>query len=261
MRRFIVLAVVAALAPESSLADRLKVSLSSGYNPTALKSEFNRGTALQFEFNDGRPLLAGSFDSRGLGSLGIGWIASSTDFDRDAQRYPMLMIFGSRDETPGLELKFHEEWFSPGQPIVRPSKLARTVFITEAGVVTQAGHGPKIRVTQGLVTAQRRHPSRSQGLEWIWEYTRDHRGESPRGAVAGSNLRSARPSTRKEQWFFVTRELGIGIVRLQIGATYKTVYRSNPGSRWRGLSLNSVSSTTQEPVLMGRVAYEIRRWN
>ncbi|HKQ57625.1 MAG TPA: hypothetical protein VJY35_07130 [Candidatus Eisenbacteria bacterium] len=246
-------------------ADSESFTLSTGYNETSFSSEFNRGTALQARISRGDALFAGSFDSHGQTSLGMGYINARQDMDRDIDRYPMVTFFARPGEGSGVAFELHQDWYWRGRPSQNPGKYL-TLFHTQAGVVCQEGELPKVRVTQRFVSSQRRFPARTQGVEWVWEFRQDYPTEYI--TLGGQDLQSAvsRRSMRLEHWAFFSRELGFGVLNLSVGATHKSVFRQPSTTAATTPGLEGAVATpetpvrTRIPVLMGRVAFTIRRW-
>lgn len=262
MRHLSSLMALAALwLPDIALADRRAFTISTGYNETALTSEFNRGTVLQSQISRGPLLYVGSIDSRGLASIGLGRIASGQDVYYHTAFYPVLTAFARQGQGPGIALDIHYDWYDLGNPTRSPGKFL-TLFQTTAGVVCQDGELSKVRVTQRFVSSERRLPGRSQGLEWVLEFRQDYPTDFTRVGDRGAMHVFARHNMRQEQWAFFTRELGFGVVRLNVGATHKTVFRETDSSAPLSEQLmgRTTSGQTRNPVLMVRIAYDVRRW-
>ena len=263
MRRLSLFAVIAALAPVATgHADSQSYTLSTGYNETALTSDFNRGTVFQTRIARGRQLYSGSIDSRGLASIGVGRITSSQDVDCNTSRYPVLTVFGRSGEASGFALDLHQDWYWRGTPTQTPRKHL-TMFQTQGGIICQKGVAPKVRVTHRFVTTQRRFPGRSQGVEWVWEFRRDYPATFSRAGDVGELTAVVRRSMRAESWAFFSREVGFGVLRVNLGATYKLVAR--PVADPSATTLDQIarlpnSETRRDPVFMARLSYEIRRW-
>ncbi|MBI4090213.1 MAG: hypothetical protein HY421_02305 [Candidatus Kerfeldbacteria bacterium] len=268
MRRFIVVAVLTVVvAAEPGLANRHQFSLSTGYNGTALQSEFNRGTEARAEIWLGRYLYAGAFDSRGLVSFGIGRAVLQSDSQVEGARYPMLTVFGQSDGPSGLELKLHNQWYWRTDPSSQINKWITPLFETEAGVAWQRGLAPKVRVSNRFSVHRSRYPGRSQGIEWVWEFRNDFPVVSSGSADRSPTRQFDRQTMRHEQWVFASRELGVGVFRIHIGATHKTVFRTNADlgdttrMSVRRLRHRSGSWKERVAVLMLRVEYLIWRWS
>lgn len=265
MRRLSLFLVCAALLPAaSSHADSQSFTLSAGYNETALTSDLNRGTLFEAQLAHGRQLFVGSMDSRGLASIGIGRIASVHDIDTYTNRYPVLTVFGRAGEGSGIALDLHQDWFWRGTPSPSPNKFT-TMFQTQGGIVLQDGEAPKVRVTHRFVTSQRRFPGRQQGVEWVWEFRKDYPAYYSRSVDQRVPTPMIRRSMRNENWAFFSREVGFGVARVSIGATYRQIPRTqtaeDPSASPVERALRRPSTgTTRIPVLMVRLAYEFRRW-
>jgi len=265
VRRLSLFLVSAALFPAtSSHADSQSFTLSAGYNETALTSDLSRGTLFEAQVARGRQLLVGSMDSRGLASIGIGRIASVHDVDTYTSRYPVLTVFGRAGEGSGVALDLHQDWYWRGTPSAAPNKYI-TMFQTQGGIVLQRGEAPKVRVTHRFVTSQRRFPGRQQGVEWVWEFRKDYPAYYSRSADRSEMTSLQRRSMRAENWAFFSREVGFGVARVNIGATYRQVPRTqtaeDPSASPVERALRRPSTgTTHIPVLMVRLAYEFRRW-
>jgi hypothetical protein len=265
VRRLSLFLVSAAFFPAaSSHADSQSFTLSAGYNETALTSELNRGTVFQAQIARGRQLFRGSMDSRGLASIGIGRIANIHDADTYTSRYPVLTVFGRAGEGSGIALDLHQDWFWRGTPSRAPGKHT-TMFQTQGGIVLQDGEAPKVRVTHRFVSSQRRFPGRTQGVEWVWEFRKDYPAYYSRSADRGELTPMLRWSMRAENWAFFSREMGFGVARVNIGATYRHVPRTptaeDPSASPMEQALRRPGTGTQRiPVLMVRLAYEFRRW-
>ena len=265
MRRLLLMASVATLAaPAGARADRQEITLSTGYNETALTSEVNRSTGVQGLMARGHGLYLGSVDSHGLTSLGIGVVSSSPDADCHINRYPILTFFAKPHGATGMSMALHQEWYWRGRPSPVPSRYL-TLFQTEGGVTWQNGVLPKVRVTHRFETVERRHPGRSQGVEWVWEFRSDF-PTMVSGSADGSGFNEmVRRSMRYENWAFFSRECGPGVVKLNVGATHRTKFRSPgdvdaTGTSFAQLVQRSGNGPTRVPVLMVRMAYTIRRW-
>lgn len=266
MRRIpLFLVLAAALAPVATgHADSQSFTLSTGYNETALTSDLNRGTVFQAQVARGHRLFVGSMDSRGLASIGIGRIAFSHDVDCHTSRYPVLTVFGRAGEGSGVALDLHQDWYWRGTPSRTPGKHV-TMFQTQGGIILQDGEAPKVRVTHRFVTSQRRFPARTQGVEWVWEFRKDYPAYYSRTADRSEMTPMLRRSMRAENWAFFSREVGFGVARVNVGATYKTVARAVTAEDPSATPLERVTrrpgtGTTRIPVLMVRLAYEFRRW-
>lgn len=252
------LPLIALVTVDNADADSRSFTLSAGYNETALASELRPSTLLQAQVARGHLLYAGSIDSRGLGSLGIGIISSNTDVDTRSNRYPVLTFFARPGDRPGMAFDLHQDWYMRATPTPTPDKHV-TMFQTQGGVMFQEGQAPKVRVEQRFVTSERRRPARSQGVEWVWEFRRDFPA-----VYSPVNSRSemtplTRRSMRFENWIFFTREAGPGVVRLNLGATYKTVPESEQSST-SGSETPTGGQYRRVPILMFRVGFEVRRW-
>lgn len=250
-------AMAACCLPAIAHADSHSFTLSTGYNETALTGEFNRGTVLQSEINRGSMLYAGSVDSRGLASFGLGRIVTGQDPYYHTSLYPMVTAFARAGEGSGIALDLNQDWYILSDPSSTPGRYL-TLFQTRAGIVWQDGEQAKVRVTQRFVSTERKQPGRSQGIEWILEFRQDYPADFMRYGSRGALTPINRRSMRQEQWAFFTRELGFGIARLSVGATYKTVFREVEGGQVTALRRNSTQS--QVPVLMARFAYQFKRW-
>lgn len=265
MRRLAWLPVLAVLLPAADAeADSQSFTLSTGYNETALTSEVNRGTVLDAQIARGRRLLVGSLDSRGLVSLGLGRISTAHDIDCNTSRYVVATVFGRAGQGSGLAVDLHQDWYWRGTPTQTPGKHV-TMFQTQGGLVFQDGEPPKVRVTHRLVTSQRRFPSRTQGVEWVWEFREDYPAYYSRPIGSGEMTAMARRSMRAENWVFFSREMGFGVVRVNVGATHKTVVRNGTTDAQAAAALDrfprpAASGTRRVPVLMVRLAYTIQRW-
>lgn len=265
MRRISLVFGIAALLPAASArADSQSFTISTGYNESALTTGLNRGTGLQARVARGRQLFTGSIDSRGLASVGIGRIAASQDDDVFTSRYPVLTVFGRSGEGSGFALDLHQDWFWRGTPRQNPGKHV-TMFQTQGSIICQVGEAPKVRVTHRFVTTPRRHPGRSQGVEWVWEFHRDYPATYQRSADRGEMSPLLRRSMRAENWTFFSRELGVGVARVSIGATHKTVTREPAAVDPNAPAIEQATASTDAgtrrvPVLMFRLAYEVRRW-
>ncbi|MGH7731638.1 MAG: hypothetical protein ACRENJ_10365, partial [Candidatus Eiseniibacteriota bacterium] len=195
--------------------------------------------------------------------FGLGRIGSAHDIDCNTTRYPVITIFGRAGEGSGLALDLHQDWYWRGTPTRAPGKHV-TMFQTQGGLIFQDGQPPKVRVTHRFVTSQRRFPSRTQGVEWVWEFRQGYPAYFTRALDQGQMTPMSRRSMRAENWAFFSRELGIGVVRVNVGATHKTVPRTvvsgdaaTPVDR---IARQPGSGTKQVPVLLIRLAYEIHRW-
>ncbi len=265
MRRLQLFLVLATLPPVATgHADSQSFTLSTGYNESALTPNLNRGTAFQAQVARGHRLFVGSLDSRGLASFGLGRIASTHDIDCQTNRYPVITVFARAGEGSGLALDLHQDWYWRGTPTRTPGKHV-TMFQTQGGISFQDGQAPKVRVTHRFVTAQRRFPGRTQGVEWVWEFRRDYPAYYSRASNRGEMTAMVRRSLRAENWAFFSRELGVGVVRVNVGATYKTVERAvtaeDPSATpLERITQRSSAGTTRVPILMVRLAYEFRRW-
>jgi len=258
------LALAALLPVDIGHADSQSFTVSTGHNATALTSGFNRGTELQARVARGSRLYVGSIDSRGLASLGLGWIASSQDPDFHNSRYPVITVFGRSGERSGIAFDLHHDWFWRVAPSRTPGKHV-TMFQTQGGVVCRGGLAPKVRVTHRLVSTSRRRPARSQGVEWVWEFHPDYPATYSRTQGRGEMTALQRQSMRMENWVFFTRELGFGVIRVNIGATHKTVTQDvstdePPKTPIEEYIRSSGPTTSRVPVLLFRLGYEIRRW-
>ena len=253
----------ALLTAKAAHADSQSFTLSAGYNETALTSDFNRGTVFQAQIIRGRRLFRGSLDSRGLASFGLGRIGTVEDVDCHTNRYPVVTVFGRAGEGSGLALDLHQDWYWRGAPASSPGKHV-TMFQTQAGLLFQDGRSPKVRVTHRFVSSQRRLPARTQGVEWVWEFRQGYPAYYTRGLDRGEMTPMVRRSMRAENWIFFSRELGVGIVRANLGATHKTVPRTtfagDATTTNDQVIRRTTSGTKQVPVLMVRLAYEVRRW-
>ena len=265
MRPVALFLILAALAPVArGHADSESFTLSTGYNESALTPELNRGTGFQTRITRGRRLYAGSVDSRGLASIGMGLIVSSQDIDCNTSRYPMITVFGRPGSGSGFALDLHQDWYWRGTPTPAPGKHV-TMFQTQGSIVCQDGEAPKVRVTHRFVTSARRFPGRTQGVEWVWEFRRDYPASYSRSADRSETAALVRRSMRAESWAFFSREVGFGILRVNVGATHKTVARTDTPD---DASLTPLERTTNPsgpgsrriPVVMLRLAYEIKRW-
>ncbi len=265
MRRLFGMASLAAIvATDICHADPRSFTLSSGYNETALTSDLNRSTALQTHITHGRQLYLASIDNHGLASIGVGRISSAPDFTCHTDRYPVLTVFAQPRRLPGLALTLHQEWYWRGRPTRAPAKYL-TVFRTEGGVVCQDGELPKVRVAHRFESSQRRFPGRSQGVEWVWEFRRDFPTAVSPVVDRGGMTEMVRRTMRYENWAFFSRECGPGVLRLNVGATHKTVFRpvSEPGPSAQSFTQvmrRSGTGQTRIPVVMVRFAYTVRRW-
>ncbi len=265
MRRLASFLVLAALpAVTVAHADSQSFTVSTGYNDSALAPELNRGTAFRAQVIRGRRLYKGSIDSRGLASFGMGRIASLEDADCNTSRYPSLTVFGRAGEGAGFAIDLHQDWYWRGTPSRAPGKHV-TMFQTQGSIIAQRGEAPKVRVAHRFVSSERRFPGRTQGVEWVWEFSRDYPALYTRTAERGDMATVVRRSMRAENWAFFSRELGFGIVRVSVGATHKTVARDAateaPASTpLQQLSRDSEDRTRRVPVLMLRLGYEVRRW-
>ena len=254
----------AALLPvRAADADSQSFTVSTGYNETALTSGFNRGTVFKAELARGHKLLRTSLDSRGLASIGIGRIAAVDDIDAHTHRYPVVTVFARAGEGSGLAIDFHNDWYMRGAPTRAPGKHL-TMFQTQGGIIFQDGQAPKVRVTHRLVTSQRRFPARTQGVEWVWEFREDYPTYYARGLDRGEMTPMIRRSMRAENWAFFSRELGFGILHVNVGATHKTVARDESAAgeaeTLDRFGRASAGGTRRVPILMARPAYEVRRW-
>jgi hypothetical protein len=265
VRRLPLLIALAALPPVATgHADSQSFTLSTGYNETSLTSGLNRGTAFQAQIARGHRLFRGSLDSRGLASFGLGRIASSYDFDCQTTRYPVITVFARAGEGSGVALDLHQDWYSRGTPTRAPGKHV-TMFQTQGGISFQDGEAPKVRVSHRFVTSQRRFPGRTQGVEWVWEFRHDYPAYYSRGVDRGEMTPMLRRSMRAENWAFFSRELGAGVVRVNVGATHKTVTRVIQADDAATTPIDQITrrggtSVRRVPVLMVRLAYEVRRW-
>lgn len=265
MRRLSLFLVSAALLPAaSSHADSQAFTLSTGYNETSLTPDLNRGTVFEAQIARGRKLLVGSMDSRGLASIGIGRIASVHDVDTYTHRYPVLTVFGRAGEGSGVALDLHQDWSWRGTPSPTPGKHI-TMFQTQGGIVLQRGEAPKVRVTHRFVTTQRRFPGRQQGVEWVWEFRKDYPAYYSRTSDRDETAPLQRRSMRAENWAFFSREVGFGVARVNIGATYRHVPRTQTAEDPSASPVDQAlrrpaAGTSRVPVLMFRLAYEFRRW-
>jgi hypothetical protein len=255
------LVAVATLGAHVAHADSRTFTISTGYNETALTSEFNRGTALRSEINRGRMLYVGSIDSRGLASIGLGRILGGPDIYYHTTHYPVLTVFGRAGEGSGVALDLNQDWYIGADPSRNPGKFL-TLFQARGGVVWQDGEMAKVRVTHRFVSSERRQPGRSQGIEWVFEFREDYPSDYTTLGERGAMTALSRRSMRQEQWAFFTRELGAGVVRLNVGATYKTVFRpvETDPSASPAQQIRRSSGQTRVPVLMVRLAYQLRRW-
>jgi hypothetical protein len=206
-------------------------------------------------------LYTGSIDSRGLGSVGVGLFSNVSDIDCNTIRYPVLTMFARQGEGSGIALDLHQDWYFRGNPTASPGKFV-TMFQTQGGLVFQDGHAPKVRVTHRLVTSQRRLPARTQGVEWIWEFRDDYPAVYSPTASRGAMSPLTRRRMRAENWIFFSRELGAGVVRVNVGATHKTVRRDNPQATTpiEEAMVASGDGYRRVPVLLFRLGYEIHRW-
>jgi hypothetical protein len=262
VRRLSLLVATAALATVATArADSQSFTLSTGYNETALTSAFNRGTVFQTQIARGRQLYSGSIDSRGLASIGLGRITSSQDIDCNTSRYPVLTVFGRSGEASGFALDLHQDWYWRGAPMETPRKNL-TMFQTQGGIVCRRGEAPKVRVIHRFVTSERRFPGRSQGVEWVWEFRRDYPATYYRAGRQGELRAVVRRSMRAESWAFFSREVGIGVLRVNLGATYKMSARPVAAGDPSATSLDQITpdAGARRAVFMGRLAYEFRRW-
>ena len=265
MRRLSLFIATVALFPVANgHADSQSFTLSTGYNETALTSDFNRGTVFQTRVARGRQLYSGSIDSRGLASIGVGRITSSQDIDCITSRYPVLTVFGRSGEASGFALDLHQDWYWRGTPTQTPRKQV-TMFQTAGGIICQKGEAPKVRVTHRFVTSERRFPGRSQGVEWVWEFRRDYPATFTRAGEQGEQTAVVRRSMRAESWAFFSREVGFGVLRVNLGATYKMAARPVGTNDQSTTSLDQITrlpnaETKRDPVFMVRLTYEIRRW-
>lgn len=262
--RSLLVAMVGLIPFTIAHADSRSFTISTGYNETALTSEFNRGTVFQSQISHGRLLYVGALDSRGLVSVGLGRIASGQDVHYHTARYPVLTVFARQGEGPGIALDLRQDWYELDQPTRSPAKFL-TLFQTTAGVVCQAGELAKVLVTQRFVSSERALPGRSQGIEWVLEFRQDYPADFTRAGTQGAMDALVRRSMRQEQWVFFTRELGFGVLRLNLGATHKTVFKPVPESDpsiplSQQVMGRTTSGQTRVPVFMVRVAYDIRRW-
>lgn len=263
MRRLASVLILVALAPvDNAEADSRSFTLSTGYNESALTTDFNRGTVLLGQVARGSMLYLGSIDSRGQGSIGIGHIFSSADIDCRTSRYPVLTLFARPGEGSGIALDLHQDWYWRGNPSNNPGKFV-TMFQTQGGIVLQDGHAPKVRVTHRLVTSERRRPARTQGVEWVWEFRDDYPAIYSPVRGGGDMNPLTRRRMRAENWIFFSREVGFGVVRVNLGATHKTVRRDDSAEGATPLEqamLASGDGYRRVPVLLFRLAYEYRRW-
>ena len=265
MRRLVSMATMGVIAVVgTSHADKLTFTMSTGYNETSLSSPFNRSTEFQTQITRGNGLYLGSIDNHGLTSIGVGRISSGSDFDRSTSRYPSLTLFARPGAGPGVELTLHEEWYWTGHPTRTPGKYI-TVFQTEAGLVCQDGELPKVRATHRFVTSQRRFPGRNQGIEWVWEFRQDFPAAMNQVADRGLMLEMERRTVRFEHWAFFSREIGFGVLRVNLGATQKTVVRPATSASAGGGSIGRLVSPpgaqlSRVPVVMARLTFEVRRW-
>lgn len=262
MRRLSLFVVMAACCQlDIALADGRAFTISTGYNETALTSGFNRSTSFQTQIGMGRKLYLGTIDSRGFVSLGVGQIASGEDFYCRTIRSPMITVFGRHGEGSGVALELLQDWYFRGSPTRSPAKFL-TLFQSKGGIVWQNGELPRVRVAHRFISSQRRLPSRSQGLEWVWEFRSDDPAVFTHVGDQGAMASLSRRSMRQEHWVFFTRELGVGVVRLNVGATQKNVFRPLPnGDQSIQPSVRKpMEGWTRVPMLMVRVAYDIRRW-
>jgi hypothetical protein len=263
MRRLMMWVALAGLCPHGvARADGQAFTISTGYNETALAAGFNRGTVLQSEFNRGRLLYFGSVDSRGLASVGFGGIAAGQNPYYRTIRYPVITVFARHGEGSGVALDLHQDWYPRGDPTRTPGKFL-TLFQTKGGIVWQQGELSRVRVTQGFVTSERTQPGRSQGVEWVIDFRQDYPANLAVAGERGAMTALVRRSMRHEQWVFFSRELGVGVLRLNVGATYKTVFKpieSNGSAQPAELLRLSNAGRSQVLVLMARIGYTIRRW-
>ena len=253
-------ALTALLASATAHADSESFSLSTGYNESSLTSGLNRGTALQGQVSRGANLFSGSFDSRGTVTFGYGRLAHGSDMDRDISRYPVVTLFARPGEGSGIAMDLNQDWYWRGRPSRTPGKYL-TLFQTRVGVVCQDGEPPKVRVTQRFATSQRRFPGRTQGVEWVWEFREDYPTQFATVGGRGDQQSVTRRTMRYEHWAFITRDLGIGLVSVNVGATHKTVNRTASDQPATGLfGTRTADGPTRVPVLMLRIAYTLRRW-
>ena len=263
MRRLLVWVALASLCPlDPARADSQSFTISTGYNETALSPGFNRGTVFQSEINRGRLMYAGSVDSRGLASATFGAVASGFDTHYQTIRYPTITVFARHGEGSGIALDLHQDWFPLAGPARLPGRFL-TLFETKGGIVWQQGELSRVRVTQGFVTSERGQPGRTQGIEWVIDFRQDYPSNLSVSGERGAMTALVRRSMRHEQWVFFTRELGPGILKLNVGATYKTVFRPVDGasSAQAGDLLRlSNAGKSQIVVLMARIGFTIRRW-
>jgi hypothetical protein len=262
VRRFVPLLILAALTSvDNADADSQSFMLSTGHNESALTHDFNRGTVFIGQAIRGGMLYRGTIDSRGLGSIALGRIFESSDIDVRTTRYPVVTLFGRPGEGSGIAIDLHQDWFWRGNPTATPAKFV-TMFQTQGGLVFQDGHAPKVRVTHRLVTSQRRLPARTQGVEWIWEFRDDYPAVYSPTASRGAMQPLSRRRMRAENWIFFSRELGAGVVRVNVGATYKTVRRDNTQGTTpiEQAMIDSGDGYRRVPVLLFRLGYEITRW-
>lgn len=258
------LALVALTPVAVSHADSQSFTVSTGYNESALTPALNRGTVFQTRLIRGRQLLSGSIDSRGLASVGLGRIASLQDIDCNTSRYPTLTVFARPGEGSGFSVDLHQDWYWRGTPTRSPGKHL-TKFQTQGSIVCQNGQAPKVRVSHRFVTSQRRLPARTQGVEWVWEFRRDYPATYSPVGERGDMSAMVRRSLRAENWAFFSRELGFGMVKVNIGATHKTVARTATAPDASATPLEQLTHRTGDgtrrvPVLMFRLGYEVRRW-
>lgn len=261
MRRLSLLVALAALCPlDIARADGRSFTISTGYNETALTSGFNRATVVQSQISRGRQLYVGSIDSRGLASIGLGRTTSGQDAYCHSVRYPVLTVFARHGEGPGVALDLLQDWYFRADPSRNPGKFV-TLFQTKGGIVCRDGELPRVRVTHRFVSSQRRFPGRSQGLEWVLEFRQDDPATFAYAGERGAMTAISRRSMRQEHWAFFSRELGFGVVRVNVGATHKTEVRPlTDGDPSAGPVRRSAADQIRVPVWMVRVGYDFRRW-
>ena len=256
------LALIALVTVDNAEADSQSFTLSTGYNETALTSDLNRGTAFQGRVARGHMLYVGALDSRGLTSFGIGRLSSATDIDVRTSRYPILTVFARSGDRAGVALDLHQDWHWRGTPSRNPDQHV-TMFQTQAGIVFQEGRSPKVRVTHRFVTSARRFPSRTQGVEWVWEFRRDYPAVYSPVSTGSEMTPLSRRSMRLENWIFFSREVGFAVMKVNMGATYKEVARDPAAQTSPASTLDQTAPGSQVkrvPVLMFRVGFEVVRW-
>lgn len=252
------LALFALATVDNAEADSQSFTLSTGYNETALTSDLNRGTVFQGEVARGRQLYRGGLDSRGLVSFGLGRLSSATDIDCRTSRYPVLTVFARSGERSGMALDLHQDWYFRGTPSHNPDAHI-TMFQTQAGVVLQEGRSPKVRVSHRFVTSSRRIPARTQGVEWVWEFRRSYPAVYSPISNQNGMTPLARRTMRLENWIFFSREVGPAVLRVNMGATYKNTMRDGSAVTTFGQT-TSGPQVRRVPVVMFRLAFEVRRW-